>query len=536
MNQSQDILFQDDARQRLKAGIIKVSDAVKVTLGAKGRNVIIEQYGGEPIITKDGVSVARSIDLYDPIENMGARLIKSVAHRTNSDAGDGTTTATVLAQIIFTTGLKHLNSGASPMDLKRGIDKAVKVVVEKLKEISKPLTDLDDMARVATISANGDEEIGKNISEAIKKVSKDGVISIEEASGYETELSVVEGMQFPKGFLSPYFITDQSRNEAVLDKPLILLNNKRISLAQELIRALEISMELKRPLLILTDEIDSTALQILIINKVKGNVLVCAVKAPGYGSSRKDSMSDIAVLTGGTVVDDNLGMMLEDINIDQLGSATKAIISANSTTIIGGEGNKEEIKKRVEEIRSQIDHAPSPYDEERFKERLAKMAGGVAVIYVGGTSEVDMKERKDRFDDALNATRAAITEGIVPGGGVALLRCIKVLEDVKVKNEDEKLGVSIIKKAIEEPFRQIMRNAGLPEDVILNNVINVPNELVIDHGYNVATEEYELFFDTGVIDPTKVTRVALENAASVAGLLLTTECVVYNIKEKGEKE
>jgi chaperonin GroEL len=467
---------------------------------------------------------------------MGARLIKSIAYKTNEEAGDGTTTATVLAQAIFNIGLKNITAGANPMDLEKGIDKATEAVVTKLKEISRPIGDFVNIQRIATISANGDNIIGENISGAIKLVSKDGVITISESSSSETTVEVIEGMQFNKGYLSPYFVTDPSKMETVFNNPLILLTNKKITLVQELLSALEISVAQKRPLLIITDELDQQALQILIINKMQNTIQVAAVKSPNFGAIRKDMMQDLAVLTGGFVIDENVGLKLSEVTLEQFGSADKVIITANDTTIIGGKGDKKEIEARVELIREQIKNSFSEFDAEKVKERLAKMAGGVAVISVGGGSEVEMKERKDRFDDALNATRAAIEEGIIPGGGVALLRCMSVIDSVEFKNEDEKIGGDIIRKAIQEPFRCIMENAGLPIDVIFNEVMKIPNEMVIDHGYNVDNDQYELFFDTGIIDPTKVTRVALENASSVAGLLLTTQAVVYNIKEEKKNE
>lgn len=531
---SRDIVYKEEARTKLQLGVNKLADAVKVTLGAKGRNVIIENGHESPQITKDGVTVARSIDLTDPIQNMGARLIKDVAHKTNEMAGDGTTTATVLAQAIFNAGLKNITAGANPMDLKRGIDKAVKAVVTKLKAISRPIGDFENITRIATVSANGDEVIGKSISQAIKMVSKDGVITISEASGVETSVDVTEGMQFNKGYLSPYFVTDPGKMEVNFNNPLILFCNKRITLVQEIVPTLTLAMELKRPLLIIADELDAQALQILIVNKMQNVLNVAAVKAPSYGAARKDIMQDIAILTGGFVIDEMTGLKLESVTQDQLGTANQVIITANDTTIIGGAGDKEEIANQVKLIREQIENAPSDFDAERLKERLAKMAGGVAIISVGGGSEVEMKERKDRFEDALNATRAAIEEGIVPGGGIALLCCLGEIDKIQYKNQDEAIGGFIISKAIQAPFRAIIENAGLPVDVIFAGVMDPPKgkeEMVVDHGYNVDTEKYELFFDSGVIDPTKVTRVALENAASVSGLLLTTECVVYSIKE-----
>lgn len=529
-------MYTDEARKKLQAGVNKIANAVKVTLGAKGRNVLIDQDHLEPLVTKDGVTCARNIFLADPIEAMGARLVKSVAQRTNESAGDGTTTATVLAQAIFNQGLRHITSGANPMDLKKGIDKATKAVVTRLKEISRPVGDMDNIKHVATISANGDSEIGNSISNAIRLVSKDGVITISESTSAETSVEVVEGMQFNKGFSSPYFVTDPAKMEVVFDNPFILLVSKRISLAIELITTLEICRDKKRPLLIIADEIDSQALQVLIVNKMQGVIQVAAVKSPNYGAIRKEMMQDIAILTNGFVVDEAMGTKLENITIEQLGEADKVIVTANGTTIIGGKGSKEEIEERVELIRDQIKNAPSEFDAEKIKERLAKMAGGVAIISVGGGSEVEMKERKDRFEDALNATRAAIEEGIIPGGGVALLRCLAVIDQVTYKNQDEGIGGAIIMKAIQEPFRTIMANAGLPVDVILNSVMTIPDDRVIDHGYNVETEKLELFFETGVIDPTKVTRVALENASSVASTLLTTECVIWNIKEETKQQ
>jgi len=534
---TKEIIFDSEAREKLRTGVNKISKAVAATLGAKGRNIILDNGFSSPNITKDGVSVARSIELEDPIENMGAMLVRDVAHKTNSEAGDGTTTATVLTQSIFNLGLKNITAGANPMDLKKGIDKATKAVVLKLKEISRPIGDFENIRRIATISANGDEVIGQNISDAIKMVSKDGVITISESSSAETSVEVTEGMQFSKGYLSPYFVTDPAKMEVVFNNPLILLTTKKISFAQELLTVLELSVEKKRPLLIITDELETQALQILIVNKMQGTIQVAAVKAPSYGAIRKDMMQDIAILTGGYVVDENVGLKLDQITIDQLGSADRVIITSNDTTIIGGKGEKSEIEERVELIREQIKNAFSEFDGEKIKERLAKMAGGVAIISVGGGSEVEMRERKDRFEDSLNATRAAIEEGIVPGGGIALLRCIGVVDTVQYKNQDEGIGGSIIMKAIQEPFRVIMGNAGLPIDVIYNNIIDPPNkEMITDYGYNVDNDKYELFFDSGVIDPTKVTRVALENASSVAGLLLTTEAVVYNVKKEEKRD
>ncbi len=533
----QDLVFKDEARQKVRAGVDKLANAVKVTLGAKGRNVLIDNGYDSPQITKDGVTVARSINLEDPIENMGARLIKDVAHKTNEQAGDGTTTATVLAQAIYSAGMKMLGSGYSPIGMQRGIDKAVKAVVANLKSISKPVEDIETIKSVATISANGDTEIGEYIAQAIGLVSRDGVITIDNSKSSETSIEVTEGMQFSKGYLSPYFVTDEVKMETVYQNPLILLSNKRISLVRELLPLLEFCVVNKRPLLIIADEIDSEALQALIINKMAGNIQVCAVKAPNYGAIRVDMMTDIAVLTGGEVVDDKLGMKLDEMDFEtQLGTSSKVVITANETTIIGGAGTKEMIEQRVEVIKFQSKNAASAYDKEYIDERLAKLAGGVAVIYVGGGSEVAIKERRDRFEDSLNATRAAIAEGVVPGGGVALLRCLGAVDAVAPDNADEVVGVGIIREAIKVPFRVIMENADESADVRYNQVMNIPNEFVIDTGFNVSAGKLEMFFETGVIDPTKVTRVALENAASVAGLLLTTECVVYNVKEEVKHE
>lgn len=520
--------------KKLRIGVNKLADAVGSTLGAKGRNVIIDNGYMSPTITKDGVTVARSITLTDRVENMGARLIKDVAHKTNEIAGDGTTTATVLAAAILNSGMKYVESGSNPIFLKRGIDKAVKVVIDYLKSIAVKNDDTNNIRRVATVSANGDEEIGEGIFHAVSKASKDGIISIQEASGIDTEIEVTKGMKFDKGFLSPYFVTDTVRMEVVFDNPLIFLINKRVSLARDLIQSLEIAIKEKRPLLIIVDDLDLEATQILIMNKVKNVVQVAAVKSPSYGAMRKDIMQDIAILTGGFVYEENTGYNLEEVTFDTLGKASRVIITANDTVIIDGKGDTEEIKQRVELIDEHIKLAPSEYDAEKLRERKAKLIGGVVIIYVGGISEVEMKEKKDRYEDALNATRAAIQEGIVPGGGVALLRCIKSLDDCKYDNDDERLGIEIIRKAIEEPFKVIMKNAGLPVDVIMHNIINVDPK-VYDTGYNVYNDKYEMFFDTGIIDPVKVTRVALENAASVAGLLLTTSYTIYNVGEEKDE-
>lgn len=523
-----DVIYSDELRKKLRDGFNKVADSVSLTLGAKGRNVIIDKNDDLPLITKDGVTVARSIFLKDQIEAVGARLIKDVAHKTNEQAGDGTTTATVIARYIFNEGMRLVATGVDPMLLKKGIDKTVVAVVERLKELAVPIGDLENIRRIATISANGDKAIGDNIAGAIELVSKDGVISISDGTSTETTIEVTEGMQYNKGYLSPYFVTNQAKMEVVFDNPYILLCGKKISFINEVLRALEISVEDKKPLLVITDEIDGPALQTLILNKLQGVVQVCAVKPPNYGAMRRDMLQDIAILTGGVVIDENAGFKFEDVERQNLGQANKVVVTNNTTTIIGGSGDQDEIKQRVELIREQITNMPTEYDVERVRERLAKMAGGVAVIAVGGTSEVDIRERKDRFEDALNATRAAIDEGIVPGGGVALLRCLDVvIRDIT--SDDEHAGIRLMLKALKAPFRCIMRNANLPIDVILETVIQ--NKDVIDFGYNVNTGKYEKFFETGVIDPVKVTRIALENAASVSGLLLTAESLVYNLQD-----
>lgn len=523
-----DVIYSDELRKKLRDGFNKVADSVALTLGAKGRNVIIDKNDDLPVITKDGVTVARSIFLKDQIEAVGARLIKDVAHKTNEQAGDGTTTATVIARYIFNEGMRLVAAGSDPMLLKRGIDKTVVEVVKRLKELAVPIGDVENIRRIATISANGDTTIGDNIAGAIQLVSKDGVITIADGTGLETTIDVTEGMQYNKGYLSPYFVTNQAKMEVVFDNPYILLCGKKISFINEVLRALELSVEDKRPLLIITDEIDGPALQTLILNKLQGVVQVCACKSPNYGAMRRDMIQDIAILTGGLVIDENAGLRFEDLERQNLGQASKVIVTNNTTTIIGGKGDQDEIKQRIELIREQVANMPTEYDVERVKERLAKMAGGVAVISVGGTSEVDMRERKDRFEDALNATRAAIDEGIVPGGGVALLRCLDVVVD-KLTSNDEHSGVMLMLRALKSPFQCIMKNANLPVDVIFEQV--TLSNTNVDFGYNVNTGRYEQFFETGVIDPVKVTRIALENAASVSGLLLTAESLVYNLQE-----
>lgn len=526
---AKDILYTTEARELLKNGVDTLANAVKVTLGPKGRNVIIDKKYGSPLITKDGVTVAKEIELENAIENMGAQLVKEVASKTADVAGDGTTTATVLAQSIVTTGLKNLAAGANPMDLKRGIDKAVEVVVASLKKMSKSVSDSDDKVKqVATISANNDEKVGGLIAEAMSKVKKEGVITIEEAKGTETEVKLVEGMQFDRGYISPYFITDPEKMETVLDNPLILLCEKKISVMKDLLPILEKSVQTGRPLLIISEEVEGEALTTLVVNKLRGSLKVAAVKAPGFGDRRKAMLEDIAILTGGTLISEDSGYKLENTEIEFLGQAEKVVIDKDNTTIVNGKGSKVDIKGRVNQIKAQMETTTSDYDKEKLQERLAKLSGGVAVIYVGATTEVEMKEKKARFDDALHATRAAVEEGIVPGGGVAFLRTISSLDKLKGINEDENTGIAIVKKALEEPIRQIVANAGIEGSIIVQKVKDGKD----DFGFNARYEKYENLFEAGVIDPTKVTRVALENAASVAGMLLTTECVIADKKEK----
>jgi chaperonin GroEL len=526
---AKDIIFDLKARESLKKGVDELSNAVKVTLGPKGRNVIIDKSFGAPIITKDGVTVAKEIELADTIENMGAQMVKEVASKTNDLAGDGTTTATVLAQAIIATGLKNVTAGANPMDLKRGIDKAVIAVVESLRKQTKQINDSGEkVEQVATVSANNDSSIGKLIAEAMGKVKKDGVITVEEAKGIETYVDVVEGMQFDRGYISPYFVTDTEKMEAVYESPYILIYDKKISVMKDLLPILEKVAQSGRPLLIVAEDVETEALATLVVNKLRGGLKVVAVKAPGFGDRRKEMLEDIAILTGGTVISEEKGYKLEDATIDNLGEAEKITIDKDNTTVVSGKGQKEDIKARVNQIRAQIETTTSDYDKEKLQERLAKLAGGVAVIYVGAASEVEMKEKKDRFDDALAATRAAIEEGIVPGGGVAFIRAIPSLDNLKVENEDEETGVAILRRAIEEPLRQIVENAGLEGSVIVQKV----KEGKDDFGYNARTDVYEKLYKAGVIDPTKVTRIALENAASIAGMLLTTECVIAEHKDE----
>ena len=526
---AKDILFNLEARDSLKKGVDALSNAVKITLGPKGRNVIIEKSYGAPQITKDGVTVAKEIELIDPVENMGAQMVKEVASKTNDLAGDGTTTATVLAQSIIATGLKNVTAGANPMDLKRGIDKAVIEVVKALKEQSQKVGDSNDkIKQVASISANNDLYIGGLIAEAMSKVKQEGVITIEEAKGIETYVDVVEGMQFDRGYISPYFVTDSEKMEAVYENPFILIYDKKISVMKDLLPILEKSMQAGKPLVIIAEDVEAEALATLVVNRLRGSLKVAAVKAPGFGDRRKEMLEDIAVLTGGTVISEEKGYRLEDATLDMLGEAEKVSIDKENTTIVSGRGAKANIEARVAQIKKHIETSTSDYDKEKLQERLAKLAGGVAVIYVGAASEVEMKEKKDRFEDALAATRAAIEEGIIPGGGVAFIRAMNALDNFKGDNDDETTGIAIIRRALEEPLRQIVENAGMEGSVVANRV----KEGKGDFGFNARTDVYENLFDAGVIDPTKVARIALENAASIAGMLLTTECVLVEHKDE----
>lgn len=523
------ISFNMDARDQLKKGVDELANAVKVTLGPKGRNVIIEKKYGAPHITKDGVSVAKEIELEDSIQNLGAQLVKEVASKTGDDAGDGTTTATVLAQAIVGVGLKNVTAGANPMDLKRGIDKAVAKVVESIRSQSQEVGDnYDKIEQVATISANNDAVIGKLIADAMKKVSKDGVITIEEAKGTDTTIEVVEGMQFDRGYISPYFVTNTEKMEVEMEKPFILIHDKKISNLKELLPVLEPAVQSGRPLLIIAEDVDSEALTTLVVNRLRAQLKICAVKAPGFGDRRKEMLEDIAVLTGGIVISEEKGIKLESATIEMLGTAERITVSKDNTVIVNGAGARENIMTRVAQIKSQIAATSSDYDREKLQERLAKLAGGVAVLYVGAASEVEMKEKKDRVDDALSATRAAIEEGIVPGGGVTYIRAISALEGLKGECDDEQTGIEIVKRAIEEPLRQISTNAGKEGAVIVQKV----REGEGDFGYNARADRFENMFVAGVVDPAKVTRVALENAASIAGMFLTTECVITDKKEE----
>ncbi|MCK9448169.1 MAG: chaperonin GroEL [Bacteroidales bacterium] len=528
---AKDILFNLEARDQLKKGVDALTNAVKVTLGPKGRNVIIEKSYGAPQITKDGVTVAKEVELKDPVENMGAQLVKEVAAKTNDLAGDGTTTATVLAQSIITTGLKNVTAGANPMDLKRGIDKAVAEVVKSLHAQTKQIGDSNQkIEQVAAISANNDHSIGVLIAEAMGKVKKEGVITVEEAKGIETYVDVVEGMQFDRGYISPYFVTNAEKMEAVYENPFILIYDKKISVMKDLLPILEKALQTGKPLIIIAEDVESEALATLVVNRLRGSLKVAAVKAPGFGDRRKEMLEDIAILTGGVVISEEKGYRLEDATLEMLGSAEKITIDKDNTTIVSGHGEKENINARVAQIKMQIENTTSDYDKEKLQERLAKLAGGVAVIYVGAASEIEMKEKKDRFDDALAATRAAIEEGIIPGGGVAFIRAIDTLAELQGENQDEDTGVAIVRRALEEPLRQIVENAGIEGSVVVNRV----KEGKGDFGFNARTEVYENLHEAGVIDPTKVARIALENAASIAGMMLTTECVLVEHKDPNE--
>ncbi len=522
------ILFDTEARDNLKKGLDALANAVKVTLGPKGRNVILDKKFGAPSITKDGVTVAKEIELKDPIENMGAQLVKEVASKTADTAGDGTTTATVLAQSIFNAGIKNVAAGANPMDLKKGIDKAVQAVVDHLKAQSKEINSSNEIAQVATISANQDEKIGQMIADAMDKVGKDGVITVEEAKGTETEVKTVEGMQFDRGYLSPYFVTDTDKMEANLENPFILISEKKVSSMKELLPVLESVAQTSRPLLIIAEDVDGEALATLVVNKIRGALKVAAVKAPGFGDRRKAMLEDIAILTGGTVISEERGYKLENASLDYLGTAEKVIIDKDNTTVVNGAGTKEDIGARVNQIKAQIDNTTSDYDREKLQERLAKLSGGVAILYIGAATEVEMKEKKDRVDDALHATRAAVQEGVVTGGGVALIRTLESLSNIDTENEDEATGVNIVRIALESPLRTIVENAGGEGSVVVQKV----KEGSGSFGYNARTDNYEDLLVAGVIDPTKVTRLALENAASISSLLLTTEAVIADEPEE----
>ncbi|MBR1940266.1 MAG: chaperonin GroEL [Bacteroidaceae bacterium] len=525
---AKELKFNIEAREQLKKGIDILADAVKVTLGPKGRNVILQKSFGAPHITKDGVTVAKEITLENEFQNTGARLVREVASKTGDDAGDGTTTATVLAQAIVAEGLKNVTAGASPIDIKRGIDKAVAKVVESIEEQAETVGDnYDKVEQVATVSGNNDPEIGKLIADAMRKVSKDGVITIEEAKGTDTTIGLVEGMQLDRGYLSPYFVTDAEKMECVMEKPLILIYEKKISNLKDFLPILEPAIQTGRPLLVIAEDVDSEALATLVVNRLRAQLKICAIKAPGFGERRKDMLEDIAILTGGVVISEDKGLKLEQATVEMLGSAEKVTVTKDNTTIVNGNGDKENIRMRIEQLKNQMENTTSQYDTEKLQERLAKLAGGVAVLYVGAVSEVEMKEKKDRVDDALRATRAALEEGIVPGGGVAYIRAQKALEGLKGDNADETTGIEIIRRAIEEPLRQIVQNAGKEGAVIVQKV----REGEGDFGYNARADRFENLHAAGVVDPAKVTRVALENAASIAGMFLTTECVIVDIKE-----
>jgi chaperonin GroEL len=521
------LMFEEEARRAILRGVDKLANAVKATLGPKGRNVVLDKKFGAPNITKDGVTVAKEVELEDPFENMGAQMVKEVASKTSDVAGDGTTTATVLAQAIIREGMKNVTAGANPMALKRGIDRAVEAVVEEIKKISKPTKGKKEISQVASISANNDKTIGDLIADAMEKVGKDGVITVEEAKGVETTLEVVEGMQFDRGYISPYFVTDPERMEAVIENPLILIHEKKISGMKDLLPILEQIAKMGKPLLIIAEEVEGEALATLVVNKLRGTLTTCAVKAPGFGDRRKEMLKDVAILTGGEVISEELGIKLENIRLDDLGKAKKVVIDKENTTIIEGAGKDKEIEGRIKQIRTQIEETTSDYDREKLQERLAKLAGGVAVIKVGAPTEIAMKEKKARVEDALNATRAAVEEGIVPGGGVVLLRSMAALDKLRVSG-DEKIGADIVRRALEEPIRQIAENAGIDGPIVVQKVREGNGAF----GFNAETEEYEDLMAAGIIDPTKVTRIALQNAASIAGLMVTTECMVTEIPEK----
>ena len=526
---AKEIVFESNAREQLKKGVDALANAVKVTLGPKGRNVILDRKFGAPTITKDGVSVAKEIELKDPVENMGAQLVKEVASKTADDAGDGTTTATVLAQSIFNIGIKNVAAGANPMDLKRGVDKAVLAVVENLQKQSQVIGESKEIAQVASISSNNDFEIGNMIADAMEKVGKDGVITVEEAKGTETEVKTVEGMQFDRGYLSPYFVTNTEKMEAELESPYILIYDKKVSSMKELLPILEATSQTGKPLLIIAEDVDGEALATLVVNKIRGTLKIAAVKAPGFGDRRKAMLEDIAVLTGGTVISEERGYKLENATLDYLGTAEKINIDKDNTIIVNGSGVKKDIEARINQIKAQIETTTSDYDKEKLQERLAKLSGGVAILYIGAATEVEMKEKKDRVDDALHATRAAVQEGVVAGGGVALIRAISALDKIETENDDQETGVNIVRRAIESPLRTIVENAGLESSVVVQTVKDGKK----DFGFNAKDNKYENLIAAGVIDPTKVTRLALENASSIASLLLTTEVVVADAPEEG---
>jgi chaperonin GroEL len=526
------VIYGEDARAKLKAGVDKLANAVKVTLGPKGREVIIEKKWGSPLVTKDGVTVAKEIELKDPYENMGAQLVKEVASKTSDVAGDGTTTATVLAQAIFTEGLKAIASGANPMDIKRGIDKAVSVVVEEIKKLSIPVSGRREIEQVATVSANNDQTIGKIIADAMEAVGKDGVITVEESKSAETTLETVQGMQFDRGYLSPYFITNTDKMECVLEEPYILIYEKKVSNVKDLLPVLEQVVRAGRPILIIAEDVEAEALATLVVNHLKGVIRACAVKAPGFGQRRKDYLQDIAILTNGTAITEELGIKLESVTLDMLGRADKVIVDKDNTTIVGGKGSKEAIQARIEQIRKQIQETTSDYDREKLQERLAKLSGGVAIIRVGAATEAEMKEKKARVEDAVHATKAAVEEGIVPGGGVALVRASEVLDNLSVDNPDQQIGVDIVKRACRAPLRQIAANAGFEGYVVLEKVIALGKEKGVNYGFDASVGEYKDMVEAGIIDPTKVVRTALMNAASVAGTMLTAEALVAEIPEE----